>query len=268
MSGHSGDLPSRTASYEEIESAQRVLALERFLPNQSQSDTAFVPRAHHGDADDAPMMVLAAVQQQAFGQIAASLAKGSVVNLLGPRGSGKTTILRELMQRLRATVVALGLNDASGNELLSRLRRAVAPLKGTETAQVLLLDDWDHAASVLDEEQVADFQRLTYLLMSRARAGGLVFASVRPLHELQSQWQREILPRTVLASVTTVALASYAFSTSHEWEQRARDLLNQLIHKRTPDTEKAFSELKDSPLWSEILEQHGGLDESSQQELV
>jgi energy-coupling factor transporter ATP-binding protein EcfA2 len=192
-------------------------------------------------------------QQRALEEITTALSEGAIVNLVGPSGAGKTTLLRTLRERLTdATVVAIGLGTLERGALVSRLRQELSSLHGREGRLVLLLDDWDCAASVVDELDVADFQHLLYMLLSRASSGGIVFASQRPLAEFQADWSREILARSIVGVTKTITLGSFA-TRDGELERRMRaNIRNRRAHDPTIDFKAAVAELRASPIWAEL----------------
>jgi energy-coupling factor transporter ATP-binding protein EcfA2 len=165
-------------------------------------------------------------QQRALGEITTALAEGGIVNLVGLRGTGKTTVLRILRERLTltdATVVAIGLGTLErGGVLVSRLRQELSSWQGRNGRLVLLLDDWDCATNVVDEQEVADLQRLLYIAVSRGRGSGVVFVSQRTLAELQADWSREILALGAVGTTNTVRLMSPATRDDELSERRNR----------------------------------------------
>ena len=176
-------------------------------------------------------------QERALGEITTALTEGAVVNLVGPGGTGKTTVLRALFGRLTdATVVAIGLGTLDRGALVSRLRQELSSWPGRKGRLVLLLDDWDRAANVVDEQEVADFQRLIYVVVSRGSGSGVVFASQRPLAELQADWSREILARSAVGATNTVTL----------WPPATRD--REMLERRT----RAIS-IRNSGDWERFL---------------
>ncbi len=158
-------------------------------------------------------------------------------------------LLRLLRERLTgATIVAIGLDTLERGALVGRLRQELSSWQGREGRLVLLLDDWDRAGDVVDEQEVADFQRLLYIVVSRGPGSGAVFVSQRPLAELQTDWSREILARSVVGALNTVTLGSPAVLEGELLERHMRAMRDRLAH----DSNRTTAEIRDSPVWAEF----------------
>ena len=127
---------------------------------------------------------------------------------------------------------------------------------------MLLLDDWDRAANLVDEKEVADFQRLLYIVVSRGSGSGVVFVSQRPLAELQEDWSREILARSAVGTTNTVTLGLPAARERELLERRMRTLWDRLAHDPTVDFSTTAAELWASPLGAELTNEFGDLQQS------
>jgi energy-coupling factor transporter ATP-binding protein EcfA2 len=203
-------------------------------------------------------------QQRALGEIKSALSEGAVVNLVGPKGTGKTTVLLSLRERLTdANFVAIGLGTLERGALVSRLRQELSSWQGREGRLVLLLDDWDCAANVVDEQEVADFQRLLYFVVSRGPGSGVVFVSQRPLAELQADWSREILALSAVGATNTVTLESPAMREREPEGSMRASIRNRLTHDPTIDFSTPVAELRASPELAELTNESGDLERSS-----
>ncbi|MBZ5626893.1 MAG: N-6 DNA methylase [Acidobacteriia bacterium] len=263
VAGDSAGLPARTVPYEDLAAADFVLTPDRFLRIERETDVVLVSQGNGEDQLDSREIFLGEEQQRAIGEITTALTEGAVVNLVGPRGTGKTTLLRILRERLTdATVVAIGLATLERSALLSRLRQELSSWQGREGRLVLLLDDWDRAANLVDEKEVADFQRLLYIVVSRGSGSGVVFVSQRPLAELQEDWSREILARSAVGTTNTVTLGLPAARDRELLERRMRTLWDRLAHDPTVDFSTTAAELWASPLGAELTNEFGDLQQS------
>jgi type I restriction-modification system DNA methylase subunit len=263
VAGDTASLPSRNVPYEDVAAANFVLTPDRFLRIERETDVVLVSQGDDDGRLGSNEIFLTGEQQRALGEIKGALADGAILNLVGRRGTGKTALLRMLRERLTdATVVAIGLGALERGALVSRLRQELSSWQSREGRLVLLLDDWDCAANVVDEQEIADFQRLLYIVVTRGPGSGVVFVSQRPLAELQADWSREILARSALGATKTVTLGSPAARDRELLERRMRAIWNRLPRDPTTDFSAVTAELKASPLWADLTNEFGDLQRS------
>jgi energy-coupling factor transporter ATP-binding protein EcfA2 len=248
VTGDTLGMAACTVPYDDIAAVDFMLTPDRFLRIERETDEVLVSQENGDTQLDAREVFFNEEQQRALAEIATALTKGAAVNLVGSRGTGKTMLLRLLRERLAgATVVAIGLGTLERGALVGRLRQELSSWQGREGRLVLLLDDWDCAEDVVDEQEVADFQRLLYIVVSRGSGSGVVFVSQRPLAELQADWSREILARSVIGAMNTVILGSPALESALS-ERHMRAIRDRLAH----DLNKTAAERLGSPLWAEL----------------
>jgi type I restriction enzyme M protein len=258
MAGRTAYLPSQRVRFEDLSGADFNLTPETFLGNERGPVPVFSsPRI--ADQLDSKEVFLSDEQKQALEEISAGLAEGLVVNVVGPRRTGKTTVLRILREQLSgAAVVAVGLGLLERGGLVHQLRHDLSRWQGREGRLVLFLDDWDEASTVVDEEEVADFQRLIHIVMSRGPGSGVVVVSEQPIAELQTEWSREIFALSLVGTMKTVTLGSAPSLNREELSVQLRAMRNRIVHGAPIDDRKLVSELRASPLWAELTSDFGG----------
>jgi type I restriction-modification system DNA methylase subunit len=263
VAGGTARLPARNVPYQDIVASDFVLTPDRFLRSEREADVVLVSQGDDNRQLGSEEVFLTEEQQRALEEIKSALADGAILNLVGHRGTGKTALLRILRERLTdATVIAIGLGSLERGALVNRLRQELSSWQGREGRLVLLLDDWDCAANVVDEQELADLQRLLYIVVTRGPGSGVVFVSQRPLAELQADWSREILARSALGATKTVTLGSPAPRDRELLEKRMRVIWNRLARDPSTDFSAATAELRASPLWADLTNEFGDLQRS------
>lgn len=253
--GTQAAIPVHTARYEAIAAAAYTLSPDRFFARTVATVGVLLP-TRPGVLSEATELILDEQQRAALESIVAALDTTAVVNLVGPHRSGKTILFAMLARRLvGTTVVTLRLDDFVPGKLGHTLRTRFAPSDALTRRLVILVDDWDDVGASIRDSEIPEVQRLLHAVVSRSEGGALVFASLRPLADLQTAWSREVVPSSVLGTSTTVTLGPASRHMQGQWARMLRTLRNRLAHDHSIDLGRAMRELENSPLWAEVAGQ-------------
>ncbi len=137
----------------------------------------------------------------------AILEGGGVVNLIGPVGTARASVLREVERQTQMKGIQVAVFDQtrSATQLIEGIKSAADAVE-RGTSRFICIEGWERL--VPREADVETFQRNLHRYLSGRGKHGIVFASESSVARLQKESGNEVIPANVLGHITVLNLAT------------------------------------------------------------